>query len=267
MAVTLRDSFYTPKVPNQAQLVFGTASVKAQTFTPATNYTIVSVTLQLYRSGTPGIATIEIRTTSGGKPTTTVLCSGTTDGDTLATGTPYTDRNITLGAGTPLTAGQLYAIVIKAPSGTGISKCINWNCNDGSLYSDGKTDSSSDGGATWGTPSLTTDCLFKVYADSFYNEGNLIISATATETGRAFDVEGQSVIIAEAHSLLASEDYAPWYWGIGKPIGFDPNKTFDEVTQTWIAPNGKGGGRFSTAILIIAQANDSVDGLLFYNEI
>lgn len=89
----------------------------AQTFTPSVAHTITSVKLKLFRSGAPGTVTVSIRATSGGQPTGSDLCSGTTSGDTLTTSAPGAWREITLGSGYGLSAGTTYAIVVRATSG------------------------------------------------------------------------------------------------------------------------------------------------------
>lgn len=91
--------------------------VLGQTFTPSEAHKITSVKLLLYRLGSPGTLTVGIRATSGGEPTGGDLCSGSTDGDTLPTTSPYEWREITLGDGYDLDADTQYAIIIKAPDG------------------------------------------------------------------------------------------------------------------------------------------------------
>ena len=56
---------------------------RAQTFTPSVSFNITSVKLKLFREGNPGTVTVSIRATSGGVPTGSDLCWGTTNGSTL----------------------------------------------------------------------------------------------------------------------------------------------------------------------------------------
>ena len=88
----------------------------AQTFTPSIAHNITSVKLLLQRTDTPGTLNIYIETTDdSGKPTGSVLTSGTTNGDTLPT-TPPEWREITL-TSCRLDTGTKYAIVAKASGG------------------------------------------------------------------------------------------------------------------------------------------------------
>lgn len=96
-----------------------------QTFTPSEAHKITSVKLLLYRKGSSGTITVRIRATSGGLPTGGNLCSGTTDGNTLPTESPYEWREITLGDGYDLEADTQYAIVVE-PAGTDANNRAFW---------------------------------------------------------------------------------------------------------------------------------------------
>ncbi len=93
------------------------ARTLGQTFTPSEAHKITSVKLLLYRLGSPGDLTVSIRATSGGEPTGGDLCSGSTNGNTLPTESPYEWREITLGDGYDLEADTQYAILIKQVGG------------------------------------------------------------------------------------------------------------------------------------------------------
>lgn len=104
----------------------------AQTFTPSIAHKITSVKLLLYRDGSPGTITVGIRATDGsGHPTGSDLCSGTIDGDTLTTDTAGLWYEITLGAGSNLSADTKYAIVARAPDGGGLD-LFNWRADTSS---------------------------------------------------------------------------------------------------------------------------------------
>lgn len=95
----------------------GNVIYEGQTFTPSITHKITSIKLKLYRTGSPGTLTAQIRTTNGeGLPTSTVLCSGTTNCDTLTTDAASEWREITLGDGYNLSADTKYAIVLLTPS-------------------------------------------------------------------------------------------------------------------------------------------------------
>jgi len=123
---------------------------KAQTFTPSTSHLITSVKIKARRYGSPGIITVSIRATLGGHPSGPDLCpAGTTDGDTLTDASPGEWREITLGAGTILTAGIKYAIVVRALTGDG-SNNLQWRLDSTNpAYTGGCKEYSSDAGVTW----------------------------------------------------------------------------------------------------------------------
>ena len=100
---------------------------KGQTFTIGNtganeNHNITSVKLKLFRQGSPGMLTVHIRATSGGKPTGSDLTSGTTDGNTLTTAYAGEWREIAL---TPyeLSANTQYAQIVQTSLATAL---IEW---------------------------------------------------------------------------------------------------------------------------------------------
>lgn len=130
-----------------------------QTFTPVTAHKITSVKLLLYKNGSPGTLTIEIKATNGeGLPTGDALCSGTSNGNTLPDGAPYEWREITLGAGTNLDADTKYAIILNKLGD--INNQIIWR-RDGSdpTYANGEDVYSTDG-VEW-TPFPAADFMFE----------------------------------------------------------------------------------------------------------
>ena len=137
----------------------------AQTFTPSVAHTITSVKLKLLRSGAPGTVTVSIRATSGGQPTGSDLCSGTTTGDTLTTSAPGEWREITLGSGYGLSAGKTYAIVVRATSGDG-SNYLWWRVDGSSpTYGGGMYLLSFDSGLSW-TSGASYDLMFEEWGNA-----------------------------------------------------------------------------------------------------
>ncbi|GAH90570.1 unnamed protein product, partial [marine sediment metagenome] len=125
----------------------------SQTFTPSIAHKITSVKLLLFRddASSPGTVTVGIRATDGsGHPTGPDLCSGTTDGNTLAENYPYEWREITLGVGYNLDADTMYAIVLRAPDATSDSR-VRWrNAQFSSAtYAGGMRETSDDSGLSW----------------------------------------------------------------------------------------------------------------------
>jgi hypothetical protein len=136
---------------------------RVQTFTPSAAHTVTSVKLMLFRENSPGTVTVGIRDTSGGQPTGPDLCSGTTDGDTLPTGSPYEWREITFTSSYALSAGIQYAIVVRAPGGD-VSNRAWWRVDASSpTYGGGNSLYSNDGGTNWIV--LTSDSMFEEWGD------------------------------------------------------------------------------------------------------
>jgi len=146
---------------------------RAQTFTPSSSYKITSVKLRLYRSGNPGTINVEIYATSGGYPTGDALCSGTTDGNTLATGSPYEWRQITLGAGYQLSTGIKYAIVVKALSGNS-GNSLWWRYRGTSGYEGGNIIISFNSGGAW-SDYANYDSMFEVWGQVGTTTGFLLM--------------------------------------------------------------------------------------------
>jgi hypothetical protein len=137
---------------------------RAQTFTPSAAHTITSVKLLLYREGTPGTITVSIRATSGGQPTGPDLCSGTTNGNTLPTGSPYEWREVTFTSGYDLSAGTQYAIVARATGGDSSNRG-RWRWDSSSpTYAGGNLLRSDDDGLTW-TSLSGWDLMFEEWGD------------------------------------------------------------------------------------------------------
>lgn len=120
-----------------------------QTFTPGESFTIDTVNLKMYRVGSPGTITVGIRATSGGDPTGADLTAGTTDGNTLTTGTGGEWRTIDL-TNYALSADTMYAIVVRAAAGNSSNKGL-WRLDTTGGFSGGEATQSGDGGSSWST--------------------------------------------------------------------------------------------------------------------
>jgi len=147
----------------------------AQTFTPTTEHKITSVKLKLYRLGSPGTIIVSIKATDGnGHPTGNDLCSGTTNGDTLPTDSPYEWREITLGDGYLLSADTKYAIVVRALNGD-VSNYIKWRFDTSSpTYTEGNYETSDDGGVSW------SDSASRFLYDLMFEDWGEVIPTTKT---------------------------------------------------------------------------------------
>jgi len=134
---------------------------QAQTFTPTTAHKITSVKLKLYRLGSPGTVTVGIRATdASGHPAGADLCSGTTDGNTLPTGSPYEWREITLGDGYNLTPNIKYAIVVRATA-----MYVGWRKANTGTYAEGCVERSTNSGSTW-TSWTAQDFMFEDWGEA-----------------------------------------------------------------------------------------------------
>jgi len=148
-----------------------TTTYYAQTFTTGNMPVwITSVKLLLWRSGSPGTITVEIRATDTStpkKPTGSVLTSGTTNGNNLPTGSPYEWREITL-TGYMLSASTTYAIQIRQSS-TGTTyirgSADYYNSANPHPWSYGCWGYSMSSGSSW-TMDDTADLLFQIVGEN-----------------------------------------------------------------------------------------------------
>ena len=145
--------------------IYATRSWRAQTFTPSVDHIITSVKLKLVREVAgdpgPGIITASIFATDGdGKSTGSVLCSGTTDGDTLPGGSGEW-RELTQGSGTLLLAGSKYATVAKSATDDPTHPATWRDDSTSASYAGGTEYSSEDEGATWNATGSGYDHMFE----------------------------------------------------------------------------------------------------------
>ena len=130
----------------------------AQTFTVGgSQHTVTSVKLMLYRSGSPGLVTVQIRTASGNLPTATVLTSGTYDGNSVTTDSAGAWYEIAITTYT-LAASTQYAIVVSSAAAT-----LKW-CHDATspTYTGGQASYSTTPWTTWNALS-SRDMMFEVW--------------------------------------------------------------------------------------------------------
>ena len=144
-----------------------------QTFMPAVTGTLTKLDISLFCatcSGANPAVTIDIRTTSGGLPTSTVLASTTIPGFSSGAAVYYT---ATFGIPPSLTAGTSYAIMARlvTPRSAG---SYNATFSAANPYSRGALVFTVNGGTTWGT--IAGDDLgFRTYMNTgFAPSGNLV---------------------------------------------------------------------------------------------
>ena len=154
-----------------------TTTWEAQTFVPAFGGTLTRLDVDLLCSGCSGTdpaLTVEIRTTSGGTPTNTVLATTTIPGFSSGAATFY---SALFGSPATLSSGTTYAYVLRlaADRGTGSYAALRSNNNQ---YASGAQQVSSNGGATWSAQS--TDLGFSTFMTTavvYLSSGDLVSSA------------------------------------------------------------------------------------------
>jgi len=147
-----------------------TGQWQGQSFAPQVAHTINGVILKLYRVGNPGTLTLSVYATSGGFPTGSPLVTTTFDGNVLTAVSPGENKTITFAAGTPLTAGVTYAIVLSGAT-QDLTNYVNWrrdNASSGATYPRGTAIVSLDNGATW-INVANTDNMFQEFSTENYS--------------------------------------------------------------------------------------------------
>jgi hypothetical protein len=138
----------------------------AQSFSAGISGNLDQVDLLIGRSGNPGPLTVDIRMSSGGAPSGSVLAS-----ETVAQENVYLDPtgqgvgdwvSVPLSPPAPSTAGVQYAIELSAPNANGFDKYV-WRAGAGDPYSGGMAVKSQDGGASWSELLPGWDLAFKTY--------------------------------------------------------------------------------------------------------
>jgi len=191
---------------------------RAQTFTTASGaHSIGSVSLKLYRVGSPGTIDVSIRAVDGSShPTGEDLCSDTTDGDTLTADSAGEWRTIAFTTTYSLSSSTMYAIVARATEGNG-SNQVYWKRDATSpTYTGGALEASTDSGSSWGTTS-GSDYMFREYSVYTWT-----LSGTATPGENIYGLKAgpdggdyTTVVNATANSFVTdlAED-ATQDWGL-----------------------------------------------------
>lgn len=273
-------------------ITLGGATWRGQTFTASDTYSISSVKLLLYKSGTPGTVTVSIRAVDGtGKPTGDDLCSGTTDGDTLPGNVaPYEWREITFSAAYSLISGTQYAIVVRSSGSS-----LGWRRDTTApSYAGGQSALSSNSGGTW-TLTSTIDYMFETYGTSITTLGlagtiagtssltGAVTKTTITPTSLAGIIAAQSSVsgaltlwtvthlslsgtIAALSSVLGyltkrmpAPAFPPARTG-----AYDEDSVWDEDTGTWGSDEAllkAGGSRYRAQLIVVGK------DLIYYEEV
>lgn len=160
----LATSYESYKVNDDEGLTIYGANWAAQTFTTASSHTVDSVSLKIFKNGSPGTVVVEIKATTAGKPAGPILAIGSISDADLNT-TPGDWETIAMTPAVNLAASTVYSIVVYAAVGDA-ANYVGWR-DDGTApaYTDGTVDTSADSGSTW-TIDASKDTMFEVIGAS-----------------------------------------------------------------------------------------------------
>ncbi len=164
---------------------------RCETFTPQLTHTITSVKVKVWKQGNPaGNMTVRIRATDivTGKPTGGDLCTGVIAHAGITGTSPGAWYEITLGAGTLLTALTSYALILSSVNWNS-SNYIKWRANSAAGYPRGAHYYSGDGGTTWTL--ATQDFMFEEWGES--------PDKTSSDSGSGAEaIASRDIVLAES---------------------------------------------------------------------
>ena len=212
-----------------------------QQFTTTSAHSITSIKARLTRnSATPGTITVGIYTVDGDGYPDTLLCSGTTDGNTLPEYETVELREITLGEGADLENATQYVIVIY-----GASTYVYWKMRTDGEYTGGNMVVSTDSGSSW-SDYAARDAMFEVYGiASGPTAYTLTTENTAITIGNKDSIlkYGRKLITSVAQVILAGIDAIITRTGIqwynqSKSTAISPtNVSKDNISPTNLTKN------------------------------
>ena len=167
----------------------GSAQWRSQTFTIGNvggneNFNLDTISLKLYRAGSPGIINASIRAVNGtGQPTGPDLSSGIIEGNSITESSSGEWYNFSMSDYT-LQASTKYAIVVRAASTE-----FRWRLHGGSpTYAGGSYEESLDSGVSW-LPTANIDHMFEIYS------GSVDAGVWRTSDSVSFDVDSVDVTV------------------------------------------------------------------------
>jgi hypothetical protein len=175
----------------------GSTNVTAQGFKSAVTADCEAIAVRIYKDGSPGTLTLEIRNVDGGGPGDTVHASATYNGD-LITETVEPGELIVFEFSSPfeLVADTQYCWVLWAPSGDADNSVDTVRIGS-SQYADGVAYNDTNGGASW-NQRPNEEFMFYVYGS--------FTSVTVPATDRAFNkrlvVAGSNTLFYESSNAL-----------------------------------------------------------------
>lgn len=189
----------------------------AQTFTPTITGALQAIDVVLMKINSPGDITVEVRTTSGGLPTSTILASTTIPASSVIINESWVRATFTSPA--TVTTSTQYAIVIRTIASGNDAYVIK--TVTGNLYGGGTSLYSTDSGATW--VSESTDKAFKLY-----------ITPSTYHIDRDFGVNTVNLSTVNSISFWVKTSISlSLRFSMGEASATEQNYDFTTLTNTW----------------------------------
>jgi hypothetical protein len=192
-------------------LAFVSSNVSTgQTFTNGLTGRLDQVDLAVSRGGAPVTLplTIQIRTTSGGVPSATILATANLPSTSIPIASPPGFLSVALAPSVPVTAGVQYAIVLSSGN-CGFSNCFQWWFPPGTnAYAAGAGLQSLSGGP-WGATGFLTnsDLAFKTYvAQAPANKAECKKGGWKHFVNPRFKNQGQCIAFVNHHNGKGKDD-------------------------------------------------------------
>ncbi len=159
-----------------------------QVFTATSNYVCNMVQFYAQKSGNPsGNVNLEIRTVSGGLPTSTILMTGSNTAASLPT--TVNIYNISLQSPINITSGNTYAVIVSIPNGNSANYGLFQRASTGTRQT------STNSGVTWN--SVANSLYTRMYGENIaksinapISTGDHIVRVYADEVNFSIDIDG-----------------------------------------------------------------------------
>lgn len=238
-ASTLKDS-YNPSGLDSGSATWVNTEYRAQLFTASSTYQLDSIKLYGGKNGLPGMIDIEIRATSGGNPTSTVLASTEYNGNTLTQGSSAYYESF-FSSPAVLQSGTTYAIVyhIRNYGDTGNYYLFGYKYPGGSSPYELKSTNS---GSSWAVELSGLTNPYMLYGSDPFVEGCLNSICKVPSDTQIINTD-PTITQAQTnavYTLTAGMDTNATYWFIANDVnGVDD---LDDITAYFncagCTPNG-----------------------------
>jgi len=163
-----------------------------QTFMAGQTGDLTKIELRLYKDNSTDPLIIEIRETSAGLPTASVLATYTMQASEITSNQTWTNKVIEFAAPTAVVSGTLYAVVLRTIDS---DKYMIDNDNDTDAYADGAYVYADKGAENWAAYH-DYDFYFKVYVEisstNIFNNGTLKSNLPVDE---GFKIDGRDISV------------------------------------------------------------------------